>query len=115
MNEKHLTKIEINLPVKTKSIKTLPKIIDLFLDTEGIGGCTYSLPSKPPIFKGIWLNPETKKKVPDDIVWIYACYDIEEANIEVEDLIKMIKEIVEKEAGEDLAWIIYSSVCFPGT
>lgn len=112
MNEKYLTKIEVNLPIKPKAIrKVLPKIIDLFLDTDGIGGCTYSIPSDPPMLKGLWLDPKTKKRVDDSIVWIYGCYDIENASIGIKDLIKLIKELVEKEAGEDLAWITYSNVC----
>jgi len=115
MKEKYLTKIEINLPIKIKPIRILSKILNIFIDTKGIGGCTYSIPSKPPIFKGIWFNPETKTKIEDDIIWVYGCYDIQEANIEVEDIINKIKEIIETEGEEKLAWITYSNVCVPTT
>ncbi len=181
MSERFLTKIEINLPV-TITIsrkKILPKLVDFFIDTDGIGGCTYSIPSQPPILKGFWLKSEEavdradfqnnelvqnllneeiiisdenepnkvyfnnsiknkpqlenhlessgihkkdlilkiwdncrRKKVKDDIVWIYACYDIEHANVELKRVIETIRNFIETEAGEDLAWIVYSSVCF---
>ena len=35
MNDKQLTKIEINLPVKIKPVKIFSKIQSLFLDTDG--------------------------------------------------------------------------------
>lgn len=112
MPEKHLTKIEINLPITRTSIRILPKIKEVFVDTDGIGGCTYSIPSQPPIFKGIWLNPNTGQRVLDDIMWIYGCYDIERAKTDLTSLIGFIKELIESEAGEDCAWITYSSVVF---
>ena len=112
MKDKYLTKIEINLPIQIKPIKMLAKIKDFFLDTDGIRGCTYSVPSKPPVFKGEWYNQKTKKVVSDDIVYIYGCYDIENADIELEDIISYIKQIIETEGGEDLAWITYSNVSY---
>lgn len=113
MDDKYITKIEINLPITSKSIRILSKIKDFFLDTNGIGGCTYSIPSQPPIFKGVWFNPDKKSEEVDDIIWIYGCYDIDNATIKINDVIKYLKSLIETEAGEYLAWITYSSVCFP--
>lgn len=113
MDDKYLTKIEINLPITAKSGRILSKIEDFFLDTNEIGGCTYSIPSQPPIFKGVWFNTEKERKEADDIIWIYGCYDIDNSKVELNDVIKYLKSLIEKEAGEYLAWITYSSVCFP--
>lgn len=112
MSEKYLTKIEINLPFATNTIDILKKIKDLFIDTKGIGGCTYSIPSNPPIFKGEWFNAKSGKIISDNIVWIYGCYDIEKAAVELNDLLEYIRQMIETEGGEDLAWITYSNVAF---
>lgn len=178
MKEKYLSKIEVNLPItlKTARRKILPRIVDFFLDTDGIGGCTYTLPTQPPIMKGVWfqknkpiaktffndtklvsallkekiiedkekdaayvifsdsinnenelkerllkLKLDDKKtervmdawqelKIVDDISWIYACYDLEHANVDIRMVISYIKQMIESEGGETLAWITYCPV-----
>lgn len=111
MTIEHLTKIEINLPVNRKTIsKTLHVLTSLFAETDGIEGCTYSSPSIPAAFMGKWRHPSTKEIVDDEIVWIYACCDLNKIQVEIKDIIEILKRNIEG-AGEEKAWITYSSVC----
>lgn len=59
----------------------------------------------------IWRN-SPHNVISDYIILICACYDVEHAKTDEKELIKYIKDIIKK-TGEDLAWITYSSVCFP--
>lgn len=111
MTIEYLTKIEINLPVNRKTIsKTLPLLTFLFTDTDGIEGCTYSTPSIPAAFMGKWRHSITKEIVDDEIVCIHACCDLNKLQVEIKDIIKILKKNIES-AGEERAWITYSSVC----
>ena len=110
MQEKYLVKLEISLPIKITTKRIHSKIINLFAKTNGVGGCTYSLFTRPAHFKGKWVDSRKRKVIDDYISIIYGCYNIEKANISIEDLIKQIKQMIEREGGEDLAWIVYSQV-----
>lgn len=109
MNGKSLTKIEVVLPIKPGYSKQLSKIIKIFLTTPGVEGCTYIAPTVPTILKGKWKDADGRI-IDDDVIWIHGCYDIEKATCGVKDLIGYVKEIIEKEGEQDLAWITYSRV-----
>lgn len=113
MEEVTLTKVEINLPITTKTKRVAASLINLFTDTEGIGGCTYTMFTSPSVFKGSWRNPQTNKLIRDNIMLIWGCYDINRASVKLKDLVQEIKSKIENEGVQELAWVTYSTVLFP--
>lgn len=110
MEEVALTKVEINLPITIKTSRLASSLLNLFTDTEGIGGCTYTTFAIPSVFNGRWRNPQTNELKRDNIMLIWGCYDIKRAPVGLTDLVQEIKSKIENEGGQKLAWVTYSVV-----
>lgn len=110
MKEVALTKVEINLPITIKTSRLASSLLNLFTDTEGIGGCTYTTLAIPSVFEGSWRNPQTNELIIDNIMLIWGCHDKKRAHMRLTDLVQEIKSKIENEGGQELAWVTYSAV-----